>query len=382
VRSAQRYIRYSILAFVFLCTLTAWFSGLLQAGQKPEVPEFHIDVRPWEEAQNLFRSDPCWLGGDGASSIDLGTRKSLWLFGDSFICTKGSPSRRDAVMVRNSVAVQSGRDPVKASMRFVWKTIDGIPASFFPEEGDDWFWPGSGALLNKRALIIFLVKVRTSNTELGFTPDGWKAVLVDAPLKDPGAWKLRDLACPATGDILVGSSSILIRDGFLYAFSTNWKDNSTYLLRWPFKDVSRGRLSRPQWWMGTAAGWMVAKPLNLKPVPVIKAAQVEFTVHYEPRIKGYLQVQTLSLADSCLAVRSSARLNGPWSDPTCIYKPPEKDSPGLLLYAGKAHKAFIGADLAFTYAVNATDKDRILDDMNIYYPKVLKGKITLKKARP
>jgi len=109
---------------------------------------------------------------------------------------------------------------------------------------------------------------------------------------------------------------------------------------------------------------------------------VEFTVHYEPRIKGYLQVQTLSLLDSCLAVRSSASLAGPWSEPTCIYQPPEKNSPGLLLYAGKAQKAFIGADLAFTYAVNTTDKDRILDDMGIYYPKVLKGKITLKRARP
>lgn len=381
MRSAQRYIRYSILAFVFLCTLLAWLPGLLQAGRKPEGPGFHIDVQHWEEAENLFRSDPCWLGGDGASSIDLGARKSLWLFGDSFICTKGSPSRRDAVMVRNSIAVQSGRNPVKASMRFAWKTTDGIPASFFPEEGDEWFWPGSGTLL-KRALIIFLVKVRASNSELGFTPSGWKAVLVADPGKDPSAWKLHDLACPATGEILVGSSSILIRDGFLYAFSTSWKDNSAYLLRWPLKDVSRGRLARPQWWMGTAAGWMDAKPADLKPVPVLKAAQVEFTVHYEPRIKGYLQVQTLSLLESCLAVRSSARLAGPWSDPTCIYQPPEKNSSGLLLYAGKAHKAFIGADLAFTYAVNTTDKDRILDDTGIYYPKVLKGKITRKRACP
>ena len=357
-----------------------WLPGLLQAGQKHQEQGFHIDTQPWKEAEDLFRSDPCWLGGDGASSIDLGARKYLWLFGDSFICTKGSPSRRDAVMVRNTIAVQSGRNPATASMKFAWKTKGGIPASFFPEEGDEWFWPGSGALL-KRSLIIFLVKVRASESELGFTPDGWKAVLVADPGKAPGAWKLRDLACPATGEIIVGSSSVLIRDGFLYAFSTSWKDNSAYLLRWPLKDVSRGSLARPQWWMGTATRWVEAKPAGLKPVPVLKATQVEFSVHYEPHIKGYLQVQTLSLLNPCLAVRSSARLAGPWPDPTCIHQPPEKNTPGLLLYAGKAHKAFIGADLAFTYAVNTLDEDRIFDDMSIYYPKVLKGKITRKRAR-
>ena len=42
---------------------------------------------------------------------------------------------------------------------------------------------------------------------------------------------------------------------------------------------------------------MDARPADLKPVPVLNAAQVEFTVHYEPRIKGYLQVQTLSLLE-------------------------------------------------------------------------------------
>ncbi len=309
MRSVQSHIRHSIIAGVVLCTLLAWFPGPGQAGQKAEGQGFHIDVRHWEEAENLFRSDPCWLGGDGASSIDLGARKSLWLFGDSFISTKGSPSRRSAVMVRNSIALQSGRNPAKASMRFAWKTADGIPASFFPEEGDAWFWPGSG-ILYKKALIMFLVKVRVSESELGFTPDGWKAVSVTDPGKDPLAWKLHDLTCPATGDILAGSSSILIRDGFLYAFSTSWKDNSAYLLRWPLKDVSRGVLSRPQWWMGAASGWMDAKPADVKPVPVFKAAQVEFTVHYEPRIKGYLQVQTLSLLEPCLAVRSSAGLQG------------------------------------------------------------------------
>ena len=44
-----------------------------------------IDAEPWPEADELFRSDPHWLGSDDAYSIDLGDGRVLWLFGDTFI---------------------------------------------------------------------------------------------------------------------------------------------------------------------------------------------------------------------------------------------------------------------------------------------------------
>lgn len=298
----------------------------------------------------------------------------LWLFGDSFIGSRGTASRRDAVLVRNSIALQKGHDPKTASMKFFWKEKDEKPASFFAEDGEEWFWPGSGAAV-KGGLIIFLIKVHAVQTGLGFSPSGWKAVLVSNPERSCDAWNLRDLACPATGTVLVGSSSVLVMDGFLYAFCKDSSENAAYLLRWPLMDACRGELSRPQWWMGSISGWVGSKPEGLKPVPVFHGAQVEFSVGYEPRTKLFLQVQTLSLLEPCLAVRTSKGVHGPWSGAGCIYEPPEKASPGLLIYAGKAHRVFAGADIAFTYAVNTTDKERILGDMNIYYPVVLKGKV-------
>jgi len=358
--------------------LLVWPGPLPLAGAEKDGHGLRISLQRWEAAERLFRSDPSWLGGDGASSVDLGTRKILWLFGDSFIGTKGSPSRRDAGMVRNSIAIQTGRDPSRATMKFFWKTKDGTPASFFAEEGKEWFWPGSGTL-NRGTLVIFLMRVHVSDSELGFSPAGWKAVSVPNPGKAPCSWILNDLSCPDTGDFLAGSSSVLVRQGFLYAYCTLWQDNSVYLARWPLKDVSRGDLMRPQWWMGTAWGWARVNPRNLKPVPVMNDAQVEFTVHYEPLLNGFLQVQTLSLLEPCLAVRTSPRMRGPWPGSRCIYAPPEKTPPGLLIYAGKAHRVFSGADIAFTYAVNAMDEDRVLDDLGIYYPRVLRGTITRRK---
>ena len=363
---------------IALCILFLWWPGLLRAGQHQQEAGFSITGQRWEEAEKLFRSDPRWLGGDGASSVNLGIKRVLWLFGDSFINTKGSSTRRDAVMVRNSIAVQSGRNPAKAAMRFYWKSRGGKPASFFREEGDEWFWPGSGVSF-KGTLIIFLVRVHGSKNDLGFEPCGWKAVLVQNPESVPLAWGVRSLACPVTGRILVGSSSLLIKDGYLYAFGTDWKDNSVYLARWQVGNAFRGDLSRPQWWMGSAGGWADAKPAGLKPVPVLSGGQVEFTVHYEPLLKAFLMVQTLSLQEPCLAMHSSPGLTGPWTGPECFFQPPQKTPPGLLIYAGKAHKVFKGADLTLTYAVNTTDKVRIMDDMSIYYPMVLKAKISLKR---
>jgi hypothetical protein len=46
------------------------------------------------------------VGGDGASSVDLGDGRILWLFGDSWIDPAGPGVRQGARMVSNSVAIQ------------------------------------------------------------------------------------------------------------------------------------------------------------------------------------------------------------------------------------------------------------------------------------
>jgi hypothetical protein len=80
-----------------------------------EVPSSDlIQATPWTEADALFRSDPRWLGSDGAYSIDLGDGRVLWLFGDTFISTSFLNTRRLAKMIRNSVGVQTGYEPSTA----------------------------------------------------------------------------------------------------------------------------------------------------------------------------------------------------------------------------------------------------------------------------
>ena len=97
------------------------FEGVFQ-----ESSPYRIEAQRWEEADKIFRSDSRWLGGDGATSVDLGHGRVLWLFGDSFIDLSGSGVRRTSDLVRNSIAIQKGYDPTTAEMQFSWKMKENV----------------------------------------------------------------------------------------------------------------------------------------------------------------------------------------------------------------------------------------------------------------
>ena len=111
-----------------------------------------------------------WLGTDDAYSIPLSAEKSVWLFGDTFVALSSANVRSESKMVRNTVAIQAGDDPRTASITFSWrKNMDGSPASFFPEHGQRWYWPGHGIRLAEGPVVIFLyVMVGTPGKNLGF----------------------------------------------------------------------------------------------------------------------------------------------------------------------------------------------------------------------
>ena len=48
-------------------------------------------------------------------------------------------------------------DPTAAQMAFFWRTgADGVPASYFAEEGEDWLWPGHGVRLGDGGPLLLL----------------------------------------------------------------------------------------------------------------------------------------------------------------------------------------------------------------------------------
>jgi hypothetical protein len=335
---------------------------------------YRIETQRWREAEKIFRSDSHWLGGDGASSIDMGHGRALWLFGDSFIDLSGSGIRRVSDLVHNSIAIQTGYNPVEAEMKFFWKKKGNKPTSFFSRPGDHWYWPSSGILVG-RHLLVFLMEIEAAKNPLGFEVCGWKAVLIHDLKKTPEQWILTYLKSPQKIGYIIGCGSPVLKDGFLQVFATDFRDRAVYLVRWPERSAATGTLLKPQWWAGDKVGWIGAETPGVEPEKIIAKGQMEFSVEYRPQLKRYLQIQTLSLINPCLAVSSAESLTGPWSSQDCFFNPPEQDIPGTLIYAGKSHPMLRGAEMVFTYVVNANKEDIILRDLSLYFPIMLKGTI-------
>ncbi len=360
---------------LFAAVISWWGCSALFPGADRSSPDLSISATPWPQADRLFRSDRHWLGGDGASSVDLGDERVLWLFGDSFIAPGENRDRRNSSVVRNSLAIQHGYDPAAASITFYWGGGDEQPDAFFTAEAGSWLWPGCGVRAGS-VLLIFLMEIQPGRNELGFEPAGWTVVLIDNPDSPPPEWHLAWPEIPRNDSgVVIGSASALIADGYLYAFGARSPGLDVYLVRWKVADVARGDLLQMEWWTGSQGRWEAGGAPAKTPTPVFTRGQMEFTVHYDDAARCFVQIQTVSLTDPRLAFRSAPRITGPWSAPEPFYSPAEMADAELLVYAGKAHKGLAGADIVLTYAVNSLNPERLLGGDTIYYPVVLQGRV-------
>lgn len=339
-----------------LCLLPLAFAG---CECTPE-PSLSASAEPWPEADALFHEDPRWLGADDAYSVDLGGGRVLWLFADTFIATSDKNVRSESKLIRNSVAIQTGYDPSSASIQFFWNESGGAPASFFPEEGDVWYWPGDGERVGD-SVVIFLMAVRAASGGLGFEVFDSDAVLIENPDADPSAWSISKLSTPVNDrSVIVGSASALADGDHLYAFGEESGSSShpMHLARFPLSAIEPGGTLTPEW---------------VDPSPAFDDGQTELTVHKDAARDSWIAVQTRGFGATEIALRTSPALAGPWSAMVDIYHPPESDRSDTLVYAAKAHPELIaGGDLVVTYVSNSTDFGTLVSDASLYYPRFVR----------
>jgi hypothetical protein len=371
VQPIDSLIRLLLLSPVLYSLLATAPSGCLAA-------DWTIHGESWPEANRLFRHDSRWRGADAANSIDLGDHRVLWTFGDSFVDTHQDPSqrhRKTAKFIRNSIAIQVGYDPTCAKFQPCWQEKqDGTPSAFFRSEGDVYYWPGGGLMLDQK-LLLFLMRIRNSDARLGFSVVGWGAVLVANPQDSPRNWKMNYLATPQNSlGVMVGSGSSIRVGEWIYSYGS---DNSTrhklFLTRIPVADVLAGDFSTLQWWAGVDADWRKQTQINARPPPpIVDDGQTEFTVHYEPKLKSFLLTQFVSFPRSPIAVRYAPKITGPWSTMQTAFIPEEvvgtscKDT---MIYAAKAHPEQEAEGLAVTYCTNKFHLATVRADESSYYPR-------------
>jgi hypothetical protein len=310
-------------------------------------------AEPWPAADNLFQRDPRWLGGDAVYSVDLGDDRVLWLFGDSFVAPDGLRDRRTSTMVRNTIAVQRGRDPARATIAFHWRTAGGKPAPFFANDGALGCWPLHGVRVPGGPLLLFQTLVReTPGQGLGFAIDGWRLVRIDGADGDPDAWRMRSLPLgDVPRDAILGTAAWLRGDHVEVLGTRGNGPHRGVLARLQLRDLDAARVPFEVWcdgrWQPCASG--------CEPDEVLADAGPECSVHAAG--SSWLHVYSRGFGATTVAAHTATAPQGPWSPARELFVPPESSAPRAFVYAAKAHPELdAGAGwLAVSYAANALD---------------------------
>jgi Domain of unknown function (DUF4185) len=347
-------------------------------------------VSPWPEASARFRGhDASWLGADSAYSVDLQAGRVLWLFGDTFLdpARDGSRTNGPNFFLHNSVALQipaedtSQYDLTRSTLAFFYGPARAqVPTAYFPEtEQGDWFWPLHGARMPDGKLLLFRMRVTKVSTGFGFKVVAWDAIVIDEPLAIASAWRPRSITADKGATETLLGASVLIDGDYLYAYAAKNRDDDHAISLARFRlseliDLREGALADPEWY--TASGYR-RQSAGAAAQTLIADGQIEFSVHYEARLRCFVQIQMRGLFVSdpktAIVMRTAARPEGPWSAPIVLFKPPAPpgtDPSKLLAYAAKAHPAQRGADLVLTYVENDVAHPTPLD--TVYYPEVLR----------
>ena len=337
--------------------------------------------RSWTEAEGLFHGDPRWLGADAALSVQLGNDRTLWLFGDTFVAVSRANVRSESEMVRNTVAIQMGGDPRTASITFTWrKNTDDSPASFFPEQGERWYWPGHGIRLTEGPLVIFLyVMLKTPGKGLGFACTGYALALIDEPEMPAATWEPRIVeAAPSVFDAIPATA--VVRDGpHVVALAIRQEGaHAGALVRYPAAALAKGDARQAEWWTDDGQGWVPEADLGPEgPAFVMNDAGAECSVHWDARTRSFIHVASYGFGASTIGLRTAQTLTGPWSSPVTIYRPPESDAPRPFVYAAKAHPELVGphaTDLVVTYATNSFEFADLFTEQGarfLYWPRFM-----------
>ncbi len=345
--------------------------------------------RAFPEAEGLFHQDSRWLGGDGALSIRLSGDRILWLFGDSFIATSNAHVRTESKLVRNTVAIQTGRDPRTASVSFGWgQKSDGSPTAFFPGYGERFYWPGHGIHLDKGSLVIFLYAfVATPGKGLGFEPIGYAIAVIVNPDQPVQAWQLRIVDAKADAFDAVPATAVIQEDKYVVALAIRQQGgHAGALVRYPIAALARGDVTQAEWWAGDARGWVPASMLGKDgPAIVLDDAGSECSVHWDRRTESFIHVASYGFGATEIGMRTAPALTGPWSAPVIVYRPPESDGPRPFVYAAKAHPELVGpgpADLVVTYATNSFEFADLFTkqgERTLYWPRFVAVRLGTRK---
>lgn len=329
-----------------------WLSGLTPPLYTPTRLEA-IDLGPaFRGAQSSV------LGLDGAYSLPLGNRQSLWIFGDTLIGSwQPGGKRLFADMPPNTAAIA----PDDAWLTGFGKAafIGGSKPQAILRSKDEKrrIWPLDAVTIGHKHWL-FWVQIEP----FGKGPLDFKVVgtgVAEGKGSRPSGFAIKPPLWK--GDAPTFGTSVFVRDKMLYLYAGGDK---TYLARMPLTDPTKGRYS---YWAGNGkwvGDWRRAAPLP--------GSGPEMSVRYNPYLQHYVMIFVPPFGKT-IESRYAPKPWGPWSEPVRVAECQPAGGEAMF-YGAKQHvqlDADYGRRIIVTYNTNAPEA-QLMDRPDLYWPRVVR----------
>lgn len=333
-----------------------------------------------------------WVGGDAAYSIPLGPKRTLWLFGDSFIGQVKNNKRTNCAMVHNAVAIEDTRQGSPGRFTYYSGQKPINPKSentgFFEclDKGD-YYWPGDAFLSNGK-LNIFLHTVRTDHklpAPFQFELRTDHLATVDNPQDAPDKWRYKIKALNTSAKRTLYGVACRADNKHIYFFCSNGAvaldlfKHPTVVARLALTKAEPFSLNKLEWW---SQKW---EPTYELPETLFDDGASEMTVTKVPGLPGYFAFY-FPPDKKAIVMRHANEMQGPWSERVVVYQFPAT-TPGtsdLLYYTAKAHPQYLTdasknkGKIILTYCTNSSNFAKLTSNAKLYVPQALK--VSLAKA--
>jgi hypothetical protein len=342
-------------------------------------PPIVKSVAPAPDLEAPFYRTDGWIGGDGAYSVALAPKRTLWLFSDTWVGKIRDGRRIEATIVNNTVGVQEG---VGGRLTYtIARGPDGKPAALIiPADGRGWFWLQAGVADHGR-LSLFLNQVEKTDDKsvFGFRSVGlWLGTVANAD-QPPESWHVQQVKMPnvvfATDRTLVWGAAVLRVGDDLYVYGTDERRGKGF----PNRQMVVARV--PPASIGVFTAWRyfcdgVWREDFNNPSPLAGGMATEYSV--TPFENRYLAVYTEGGLSPRIMGRMADHPWGPWSAPAVLYECPEMGrDKKVFCYAAKAHPTLSsGPDLVVSYCVNSFDFWQVARDAKLYWPRFVRVTLT------
>jgi hypothetical protein len=372
----------------------------------------------WARAVGRGNQEAAGSRGDGESingeSADRKTRRTLWLFGDSFVSVDAAErqpvNRKGSILIENSIAI-SGCEEGRFEIEYFWKR-DGkkSPQPFFSApKSDDGIRPKRGywlfdGFVHKGALYVGLLEVEKkvdAATGLSFQLVGMRLAKVPNPEEPPDDWRFESSLLSDSLDAFPGSSMV-IDGGYVYIFAfTRFGDRGQprFLVRLSLTDLEEfpADLSEKLETLVSGGSWEPGFAPE-RALLLMDDNASEMSVEYDEGVERWVAVYgspvqpgnsgrtILEPPSNRVFLRYAKALEGPWSEPVTIYRFPEMEAgagydPETVCYAAKGHLVFSDPGrVLIAYVCNLMSFDagdpwatleRLSLDMRIYRPRTV-----------